>query len=109
MDKRLHKIIRDVKFAFETVGIHINKIILFGSYAKGTANKYSDIDIAVISNDFKDMNLLRRFEFIGLALAKAKIMDPVEVRVYTEEEFETKREGTFVCDEIKAKGIEVML
>ena len=55
------------------------------------------------------MNLLRRFEFIGLALAKAKIMDPVEVRVYTEEEFETKKEGTFVGDEIKAKGIEVML
>ena len=38
----------------------INKIILFGSYAKGTANKFSNIDIAAISNDFKEMNLLRR-------------------------------------------------
>jgi len=40
-------------------------------------------------------------------LAKAKIMDPVEVRAYTEEEFESKGEGTFVGDEIKAKGVEI--
>lgn len=30
-------------------------IILFGSYAKGTENQDSDIDIAVISSDFKDI------------------------------------------------------
>ena len=28
----------------------IEKIILFGSYAKGTPNKYSDIDLLVIKN-----------------------------------------------------------
>jgi predicted nucleotidyltransferase len=108
MDKKLHQIIKDVKLALESKGIRIDKIILFGSYAKGTANEYSDIDIAIISNDFKDMNVLRRLEFIGMALAKAKIMDPVEIKAYTEDEFESKSEGTFVGDEIKAKGIEVM-
>lgn len=30
----------------------IDDIILFGSYAKGTENEDSDIDIAVISSDF---------------------------------------------------------
>ena len=30
-------------------------IILFGSYAKGTEHKDSDIDIAVISDDFEDI------------------------------------------------------
>ena len=29
--------------------------ILFGSYAKGTENEDSDIDIAVISDDFEDI------------------------------------------------------
>ncbi len=33
----------------------IEAIILFGSYAKGTENVDSDIDIAVISSDFKNI------------------------------------------------------
>ncbi len=33
----------------------IETIILFGSYAKGTENKDSDIDIAIISSDFNDI------------------------------------------------------
>ena len=34
---------------------NIFAIILFGSYAKGTANENSDIDIAIISDDFEDI------------------------------------------------------
>lgn len=33
----------------------IEAIILFGSYAKGTYNEDSDIDIAIISSDFSDI------------------------------------------------------
>lgn len=33
----------------------IETIILFGSYAKGTENEDSDIDIAIISSDFNDI------------------------------------------------------
>ena len=33
----------------------IEAIILFGSYAKGTENQDSDIDIAIISSDFKNI------------------------------------------------------
>ena len=32
----------------------IEAIILFGSYAKGTNNENSDIDIAIITDDFKN-------------------------------------------------------
>ena len=34
---------------------NVTAIILFGSYAKGTANEDSDIDIAVVSDDFEDI------------------------------------------------------
>ena len=34
---------------------NVAAIILFGSYAKGTENEDSDIDIAVISDDFEDI------------------------------------------------------
>lgn len=37
----------------EKTGIHIEKAILFGSYAKGVYNKWSDIDLALISNVFE--------------------------------------------------------
>ena len=108
MDKAVDKIVKDVKTALESEGFYISKIILFGSYAHETPKKHSDIDLAAISDDFGNMNLLERLEFIGLALAKAKIMEPVEVRGYTEKEFKTKDKGTFVGDEIKAKGIEIL-
>jgi uncharacterized protein len=35
-------------------GIKIDSAYLFGSFAKGTEHKWSDIDIAVISSDFSD-------------------------------------------------------
>jgi len=109
VDEELRRIIEDVKLALEAMGIRIGKIVLFGSHAQGRADEHSDIDIAVVSDNFKDMNLLERLELIGAALAKAKVMDPVEVRAYTEEEFESKGKGTFVGDEIKAKGVEILL
>ena len=34
---------------------NITAIILFGSYAKGTNNENSDIDIAIVSEDFEDI------------------------------------------------------
>ncbi|MDO8610782.1 MAG: nucleotidyltransferase domain-containing protein [bacterium] len=36
------------------------KIILFGSYAQGKATKYSDVDILVISQSFKDIDPFKR-------------------------------------------------
>jgi len=32
----------------------IDKAVLFGSYAKGTATEHSDVDICFFSEDFKD-------------------------------------------------------
>lgn len=46
-------------------GVDVSKVILFGSYAKGTAKSESDIDLAVVSSQFgknnlKEMMFLRR-------------------------------------------------
>ena len=37
----------------ENSHIHVEQAILFGSYAKGTNNKWSNIDIALVSKDFE--------------------------------------------------------
>lgn len=34
-------------------GIHISSAYLFGSFARGKGSKWSDIDVAVISGDFR--------------------------------------------------------
>ena len=62
----------------------------------------------MISEDFKDMNLLQRLETIGLALAKARMMEPIEAVAYTKDEFAKKGKGTFVGDEVKPKGVHVI-
>ncbi len=46
----VNKFIEEIKKRY-----NVTAIILFGSYAKGTENEDSDIDIAVISDDFEDI------------------------------------------------------
>ena len=108
MDKKIYQILKNYRTALEEMGIRASKMVVFGSYATRMAGEGSDIDVAVISEDFKNLSLLERLETIGLALAKAKIMEPIEAVGYTEEEFASKGEGTFVGDEIKAKGVEIL-
>jgi predicted nucleotidyltransferase len=37
----------------ERIGIHLQQVILFGSYAKGNNTEWSDIDLAVVSDSFE--------------------------------------------------------
>ncbi|MCF6149112.1 MAG: nucleotidyltransferase domain-containing protein [Candidatus Kuenenia sp.] len=41
-------------------GIQLERAILFGSYAKGTANNWSDIDVALVSKDFTGIGFYDR-------------------------------------------------
>ena len=107
MDKIVIDAVSKFKQALLRQGLKVNRVILYGSQATGKAKEHSDIDIMVISDDFKGMNILERLETIGLAMAKARIMEPIEPLGYTEEEFSLKDKGTFIGDEVKAKGIEV--
>lgn len=47
--------------------IKVEKVILFGSHARGQANEWSDIDIAVISDDLKGLDQFQRVELISPA------------------------------------------
>ncbi|KKM12715.1 hypothetical protein SY88_02280 [Clostridiales bacterium PH28_bin88] len=67
-------------------GIRVQRALLFGSQAKGTASDDSDIDLLIISNDFAGLNLRERAEILGRAAAR--IMEPVEARGYTPEEID---------------------
>lgn len=52
VNKNILNIVKKFRTAVESAGIPVEKMILFGSYAKGLAKSNSDIDIAVISKKF---------------------------------------------------------
>ncbi len=49
---KIKKIIKKLLIALEKNNINISEAYLFGSYSDGTNTKNSDIDIALISNEF---------------------------------------------------------
>jgi len=79
------------------------KIILFGSYAKGTANNESDIDICILT-DSKDrkLNIIRK---IRKALYEY-VTKPVDLLVYNPQEFSERANASlkFYSSKIKKGG-----
>lgn len=108
MDQQILVALTKMKGALEAGGIRVKKLIVFGSHAEGRATPDSDIDVAIISDDFEGMSLLERLEAIGGIFASARIMEPIESLPWTEQELEAKGEGTFLGDEVRGKGVEVL-
>ena len=84
--------------------IPLEKLILFGSMAKGKAHKWSDIDLIVVSKTFRAMDFFER---------GAKMYDywnlkkPVDFLCYTPEEFRAKSKGITIARDAVKHGIEV--
>jgi predicted nucleotidyltransferase len=78
---------------------NIDGAYLYGSYAKVTSNKWSDIDIAIISPDFSDDLFAERLTLMQLA---ASIDDRIEPKPFKAELFD--RNDPLV-DEIQKNGI----
>jgi hypothetical protein len=87
--EKVRKIIDDFRKALETEGIICNKIFLFGSFAKDTATEESDIDLAVISESFNDMDFWERNKVVSKAIVK--IFQPIEVKAYSLKEWEKSK------------------
>jgi uncharacterized protein len=83
--------------------VRVSKIILFGSHAAGTSTSDSDIDIVVVSEDFRKKNIFRRLELIKAAEIQTikKFMTPLDVVAMTPEEYEN---GTSIIAEYAHRG-----
>ena len=77
----------------------IDGAYLYGSYAKGSSNKWSDIDIAIISPDFSDDLFAERLTLMQLA---ASIDDRIEPKPFKTELFD---QNDPLVDEIQKNGI----
>ena len=74
--------------------VRIDQAFLFGSHAKGGADEWSDVDLAVISPDFARMSHRR---VIDLLVEVALAVDPsVEVLPYTPKDLREARSTNFL-------------
>lgn len=86
------------------------EVWLWGSQTYGTLNKYSDINLIVVSDKFSKIKFIRRMcEFtseIGLSLdRKTEIIDAL---CYIPEEFERKKQQGNVINKAIKKGIRLI-
>jgi predicted nucleotidyltransferase len=82
--------------------IVIDKAILFGSYAKGTPHKYSDVDLAIFSDYFKNMNRIDGLYFLLLNAVDYEI--DLEPQPFTMDDY---RQPVGIVKEIIETGIEI--
>lgn len=82
--------------------ISVEKVLLFGSYIKGTPREDSDIDIAVISSAFKGDRYSDRRFIIPFRRGIDSRIDPIP---FTPEDF---AKGGILIDEIKSTGQEIL-
>jgi len=82
--------------------IPIQKAVLFGSYANGSYNEWSDIDVALVSNIFEGIRIKDRDKIRRITLA---ISYQIEVMPYKPEDFTT--DDPFV-NEILETGIHIV-
>lgn len=70
-------------------GLNISKIVLFGSQARGASTADSDIDIAVVSTDFRGKDVFERVALVKDAEIATirKYMMPLDIVLLTPEEF----------------------
>ena len=77
----------------EKTGIHIETAILFGSYSKGLQNKWSDIDLALVSNDFEGSRFNDNMKLMKTVL---KVNSDIETHPFRPEDFSI--ENPFVAE-----------
>ena len=93
-EREIKEIISRYAVELEKLGITSQRILLYGSYAKGIAREDSDIDLLLISELFEVMNIRERLELLGIAAGK--VFEPIEAFGYTPEEIEADKRGTFL-------------
>lgn len=93
---QVNKIIRNLIANLKRKGIRVNRLILYGSYAKGNPRADSDIDVAVISSSFDNKNLLKRQELLGEAIFGLEA--PIEAIGYSYKDFANRSRLSFLFD-----------
>jgi predicted nucleotidyltransferase len=97
------KIIRNYAKTLKARDFPVSAMYLFGSYAKGNAHKWSDIDVAVVSNKLKRNYEKNRTIIRNICLDVDTRLEP---HTFTEKEFMDNSNP--MSYEIRKTGIKVV-
>ena len=84
-------------------GIPVEQAYLFGSRAKGTAHKWSDLDLCVISSSFGQDRFEERLKLMNLREDASEMIEP---HPNTTEDFQNRFDP--LATQIKLTGIRVV-
>jgi predicted nucleotidyltransferase len=87
-DKILQNIVSDI-----LKEANAEKIILFGSYARGEENENSDLDILIIEKEPFTKERSRRKEIHKIRQALSKYRIPKDILIYDKNEFENWKDS----------------
>src|SRR3989344_7065035 len=85
-------------------GIRAERVIVFGSYGRGTATERSDIDLAFIAKDFDRYNLFKRQKL--LASCRPGLVR-TDVLAYSPSMLETRQKQSPLIQQIMSEGMTV--
>ena len=101
----LKQVVKRYRSQLSKMGIRTTRVLLYGSQANGTAREGSDIDLIVISGDWKKYNYRQRLELLGIAAAR--ILEPVQAQGFTPSEIRSKKVTSFWQQVIKEQAIAI--
>ena len=79
-------------------------VIMFGSQARGDANARSDVDLIIVSKDFKK---LKSYERSARMYDYWDVLIPVDFICYTPDEFKKLRNRISLVSEALREGIKI--
>lgn len=87
----------------DEVRLPIERVIVFGSQVKSKAYRYSDIDVCIVSSEFKDT--FKALQFLWKKRNDAEVKAGLEPIGFSQEDF---KKGNSLIQEIKKTGIEIL-
>ena len=97
------EIVRNYVNDIESHGVHLRTVILYGSFAKGTQHEWSDIDVALVADNFTGWYPDDKKLFPRVCIKKPYIR--IEANTYPTDYFE---QGDPFINEIIDTGIKIV-
>jgi len=99
---------RDIVDHFVTMisrKIPVEGVLLFGSFAYGNPTRHSDVDLVIISPDFKKMDFWDRVGWLSQQRDKTSMQAAMDIFGYTPEEFAHAHEWSSIMAKAKREGV----
>ena len=101
----IRRVIGRYRKELEGMGFPVEQVMLFGSQALGTAREGSDIDLLIVSSAWTGLSERERLEILGIAAAR--VLEPIQARAATPEEFESHLLSPFLQRVLQEQGVAV--